>query len=63
MRLDEEEAAPPWEGRQGEEDAATAFLCGEGEAAPPTLCESTQVRAGTAAAAVALARTRTQPRP
>lgn len=63
VRLEEEEEAPPWEGRQGEDDAATAFLCGEGEAAPPTLCESTPVRGGSAAAAVAMARPRARPRP
>ena len=42
----EDEAAPPWEGKLGEADAATAFLCGGGEAAPPALCESAPVRGG-----------------
>ena len=55
----EDEAAPPWEGRQGEADAATAFLCGDGEAAPPALCESTPVRGGALAVAVAVAPTLT----
>ena len=55
----EDEAATPWEGRQGEADAATAFLCGGGEAAPPALCESTPVRGGALVVAVAAALTMT----